>query len=288
MALVRDMTFEPYNTGSLRAARHLESSGRSLFPRWQMPLVFTFIVLFLWLVFILYKKFISEHKTSWDQLFASITNKSLCASAITILASVYMPSNLACLFQLAYRTKLRQFPPWLNNWLLNRKQLGLLTFALGVGHAIISSILMSPEYFKNWYKPAESRLLHIKNQTRIIAPLNFMVWSGELATLLGVLALLTMSLLAIASIPAAGNLLNWREWQFVQSKLGTCTLLLAIGHVFSMALPVWIRDGFVDTMYSIGFPTIIFPVITLLMKFILCLPCFSRPINRTRRGEDFK
>ncbi len=113
-------------------------------------------------------------------------------------------------------------------------------------------------------------------------------WNGELAALLGVLAIVTMSILAVASIPAVGNLLNWREWQFIQSKLGTFTLLLAIGHVFAMATPRWINIGFVETLFSIGFPTVIFPVITILLKFILFLPCFSLPINRIRRGEDRK
>lgn len=115
-----------------------------------------------------------------------------------------------------------------------------------------------------------------------------MSWNGESAALFGVLTILTLSIFAIASIPAIGNLFNWREWQFIQSKLGTFTFVFATGHIFSMSLSTWIRLGFVGTLFSIGFPTVILPVITLLVKFILYLPCLSERINRIRRGEELR
>ena len=286
MSLAKSMGFESYNGGSLRAARHIESSNRSLFPKWRIPLFVTAIILIIWFLFISYKKFISQHHTSWHQLFANITNKALCATAITLLAVVYMPSNLAGIFQLVYGTRLRRFPAWLDGWLCSRKQFGLLTFFVALCHAIISLILISPEYYSSWYQPAEIIVLQDTNRTKISLPSSIMNWNGELAALLGVLAIVTMSLLAVASIPAIGSILNWREWQFIQSKLGTLTLLLAIGHVFAMALPNWVNIGFVKTFTSIGFPTVIFPVVTVLLKFILCLPCFSNPISQIRRGHD--
>jgi predicted dinucleotide-binding enzyme len=286
--LVREMNFESYNSGSLRTARDLESYTTFLFPLWKRPLIVLLIVLCIWLTYHIYTKFINTKTTSWHQLFLNITNKVLCASAITMLSLVYMPSNLACIYQLAYGTKERRFPMWLDQWLLNRKQLGLLTFAIGLCHAIITLVLISPAYYSTWFHPATVNIFPVKNQTTVVVKPGLMTWKGELASLMGILTLLTMSLLALASIPALGNLLNWREWRFVQSKLGTLTLFFAIGHVFAMAIPRWIERGLVQSLYSIGFLCVFFPVITILMKFLFWLPCFSRPIRRIRRGEKRK
>lgn len=287
-SLAKSMGFESYNGGTLRTARHIESSNQSFFPKWRIPVIVTTIILIIWFLFICYKKFVTEHQTSWHQLFACITNKAVCASAITLLAIVYMGSNLAGIFQLAYGTRLRRFPAWLDSWLLSRKQFGLLTFLLALFHAIISLILISPEYYRVWYQPAETIILPDKNHTRITLPSRIMNWNGELAALLGVLAFVTMSLLAVVSIPAIGNFLNWREWQFIQSRLGTFLLLLAIGHVLAMAMPDWVREGPLKIFSSIRFPIIVLPVVTVVLKFILCLPCFSRPISRIRRGDNLK
>ena len=283
--LAREMNFEAYNHGSLRTARHLESYTRSLFPLWKRPLLVLLTVLSFWTLYTIYHRFIATKTTSWHQIFLHMTNKVLCISAITMLALVYMPSNLACIFQLAYGTKERRFPVWLDKWLLGRKQLGLLTFAIGLCHALITLVLISPAYYTSWYHPSTVLVSPVQNQTKFTVHNGMMTWKGELATLFGILTLLSMSILALASIPALGNLLNWREWRFVQSKWGTVTLLLAIGHVFAMATPRWIERGWIQSLYSVGVHCIILPVITILMKLVFWLPCFSRPIDRIRRGE---
>jgi DMSO/TMAO reductase YedYZ heme-binding membrane subunit len=115
-----------------------------------------------------------------------------------------------------------------------------------------------------------------------------MTAKGELASLLGILTQLCMSVLAITSIPAIGNLLNWREWRFIKSKLGIVTLLLAIGHVVAMALPRWIAVELAKAFYNLGLLCLYFPLLTILLKFIFLLPCFSRPLYQIRRGQDAK
>ena len=287
--LAREMNFESHNSGSLRTARNLESYTRSLFPLWKLPIIIALIVILIWSSYTAYMKFISTQTTSWNQIFLHMTNKVLCTSAITMLAIVYMPSNLACIFQLAYGTKDRRFPVWLDKWLLSRKQLGLLTFAIALCHACITLVLMTPAYYSSWFQQVSITItLPIQNQTKIVIPNGLMTWKGELASLMGILTLFSMSLLALASIPALGNLLNWREWRFIQSKLGTLTLFFAIGHVFAMAMPRWIERGLVQSLYSVGFLCVFFPVITILLKFLFWLPCLSRPIRRIRRGERLR
>lgn len=46
------------------------------------------------------------------------------------------------------------------------------------------------------------------------------VWRMEIYLSLGVLALGTLSLLAVTSLPSIANSLNWREFSFVQVKQG--------------------------------------------------------------------
>ncbi|UJR35985.1 hypothetical protein I4U23_028725 [Adineta vaga] len=283
--LAREMNFDGFNNGTLRTSRHLESYTRFLFPFWRIPLIITLCVLSLWSLLTIYKKFISTKTTLWHQLFLHMTNKVLCTSAITLLALVYMPSNLACIFQLAYGTKDRRFPAWLDKWLLSRKQLGLLTFAVGLFHVVITLVLMSPAYYTSWFHPSSVSVSSVQNETKFLVQPGLMTFKGELASLMGILTILSMSLLALASIPAIGNLLNWREWRFVQSKLGTLTLLFAIGHVLAMATPGWVQKKSWSSLYSVGFLCVVFPVITILMKFFFWLPCLSRPIARIRRGE---
>jgi predicted dinucleotide-binding enzyme len=286
--LAREMNFESYNSGSLRTSRYLEKYTRSLFPLWRIPLLMLFIVLIIWTTFTIYRKFIESKTTSWHQIFLHVTNAVLCTSAITMLALVYMPSNLACIFQLAYGTKERRFPAWLDTWLISRKQIGLLTFGIAVFHVLVTLVLMSPAYYSTWFHPTTVIVSPVRNATKFIVQNSLMTWKGELASLMGILTLLSMSLLALSSIPALGNLLNWREWRFIQSKIGTVTLTLAIGHVFAMAMPRWIERGVVKTLYSVGFLCVFFPVITLLMRVLFWLPCFNRPIQRIRRGETQK
>ncbi|CAF3873918.1 unnamed protein product [Rotaria sp. Silwood1] len=196
-----------------------------------------------------------------------------------------MPSNFACIFQLAYGTRDRRFPKWLDRWLLSRKQLGLLAFVIALGHCIITIILVSPAYYSSWFHPIEVLVLTVHNQTQIVVGSSLMTAKGELASLLGILALLCMSILTITSIPAISNRLNWREWRFVQSKVGTVTLLFAIGHVLIMAIPYWIRVGLAQSLFGLDLLCLFFPIITIVLKFIFWLPCFSRLLYRIRRGQ---
>lgn len=46
------------------------------------------------------------------------------------------------------------------------------------------------------------------------------VWRMEIYLSLGVLALGTLSLLAVTSLPSIANSLNWREFSFFQVKQG--------------------------------------------------------------------
>ncbi len=59
ITLAREMKFDSFDVSSLRAARHLESTTRSLFPEWQIPMVVMLVVLSIWLIYTLCMEFIS-------------------------------------------------------------------------------------------------------------------------------------------------------------------------------------------------------------------------------------
>ncbi|CAF3743626.1 unnamed protein product [Adineta steineri] len=286
IALAREMNFESFNAGSIRAARRLESDTKSLFPQWRIPVLFALFLLCIWLTYILCMYYINYGGSSWNQLFLTMMNKALGPCVITMLAIVYMPSNLACIFQLSYGTRDRRFPVWLDRWMLSRKYLGLLTFAFALCHGLFTIILLSPAYIPSWFHSTEIQVMTIHNQTRLIVQGNLMTGTGEIAALLGVLTVLCMSILAITSIPAIGTLLNWREWRFVQSKLGTVTLLLAIGHVVAVGIPFWFPLTVAKAFYNLSSLCLYLPILTILLKFIFWLPCFSRPLYRIRRGQE--
>uniref|UniRef100_A0A452UBA5 STEAP3 metalloreductase n=1 Tax=Ursus maritimus TaxID=29073 RepID=A0A452UBA5_URSMA len=113
------------------------------------------------------------------------------------------------------------------------------------------------------------------------------VWRMEIYLSLGVLALGTLSLLAVTSLPSIANSLNWKEFSFVQSTLGFVALLLSTLHTLTYG---WTR-AFEDSHYKFYLPptftlTLLVPCVVILAKGLFLLPCFSRRLSRIRRGWE--
>uniref|UniRef100_A0A8C9JUQ4 Pyrroline-5-carboxylate reductase catalytic N-terminal domain-containing protein n=1 Tax=Panthera tigris altaica TaxID=74533 RepID=A0A8C9JUQ4_PANTA len=113
------------------------------------------------------------------------------------------------------------------------------------------------------------------------------VWRMEIYLSLGVLALGTLSLLAVTSLPSIANSLNWREFSFVQSTLGFMALVLSTLHTLTYG---WTRS-FEDSHYKFYLPptftlTLLVPCVVILAKALFLLPCFSRRLSRIRRGWE--
>ncbi|CAF0808452.1 unnamed protein product [Didymodactylos carnosus] len=285
-SVARDMGFEPVNLGALASSRKMEMYVLTLFPLWRLPFVLMLIVLTIWLVYVVYFYFMYKKVYNWHQIFIHVTNKVLCTSAITLLSMTYLPGSIAAFIQIFYGTKYRRFPEWFTGWLSSRKQLGLLTFSIALIHSLMSILVMSPAYYMSWYQPTNIivRRNFTDDQYFPLKPL--MIWKGEAASLFGILAIFCMSVLAVGSIPSVSNTLNWREWRFLQSSLGYLTLLLAVIHVFIMATPNWIKLGFPKMLYSIGFVSVALPVITLILKFAISLPCVNNYVTKIRIGWE--
>lgn len=115
---------------------------QEFFPNWRLPIKIAAIVSSLTFLYTVLREIIYPLVTSREQYFYRIPilviNKVLPMVSITLLALVYLPGVIAAVVQLRNGTKYKKFPPWLDRWMLARKQFGLLSFFLAVLHALYS------------------------------------------------------------------------------------------------------------------------------------------------------
>ena len=229
-----------------------------------------------------------------------------------------IPGQVAALLQVYRGTKHRRFPNFLDAWLKCRKQLGLLSFSLGVLHAVISVAILSPDYMGYFYhKPtvtmpamyqssnlttsfysipselfnpagnvSEAYVTKPSVNPSLVVPLQKtrMNWSGETATLIGLLALLVMAVLAVTSIPSVSEAMNWAEWTFVQSKLGYFTVFLSVAHVCVMAR-LWLKYPFFsgELWTKRKWLSCVLPILVLILKLLFSIPPLGTMLWKIRR-----
>uniref|UniRef100_A0A8C0SSH7 STEAP4 metalloreductase n=2 Tax=Canis lupus familiaris TaxID=9615 RepID=A0A8C0SSH7_CANLF len=112
-------------------------------------------------------------------------------------------------------------------------------------------------------------------------------WLSDSYVALGILGFFLFVLLGITSLPSVSNMVNWREFRFVQSKLGYLTLILCTAHTLvyggkrflSPASLIW----YLPSAYVIA---LIIPCTVLVIKFILILPCIDKTLTRIRQGWE--
>ncbi|KAF4794323.1 hypothetical protein TURU_103857 [Turdus rufiventris] len=84
------------------------------------------------------------------------------------------------------------------------------------------------------------------------------VWRMEIYVSLGILGLALLALLAITSIPSVSHSLTWREFHYIQSKMGYLALLLCTVHALVFAWNKWVdANQFIwssDDVEKSGFP----------------------------------
>lgn len=241
-----------------------------------------------------YRFYLAQEKLEWDQLPLKLLNKVFGATTLSLLALTYFPSTLAAVLQMAYGSKHRRFPDWLDGWLKARKQLGLLAFGVISLHVTISAVITSPTYMSTWFHKADilvkipANLTHDLVVRGSLGGTQWMTWIGELSILIGILAFALMSLLAVTSLPSVTNSLNWAEWRLVQSRLGYVMLTLAVTHVYVMGVTKWVKTGFPLLFFRVKFMSIVLPTTVLACRLLLLLPCFSVYLGRIRRGWERK
>uniref|UniRef100_A0A250Y200 Metalloreductase STEAP2 n=1 Tax=Castor canadensis TaxID=51338 RepID=A0A250Y200_CASCN len=304
--MVHAMGFKPVDMGPLASTREVEAMPLRLLPGWKVP---TLLALGLFVCFYGYNfirdvlhPYVQENKNKFYKLPVSVVNTTLPCVAYVLLSLVYLPGVLAAALQLQRGTKYRRFPDWLDHWLQHRKQIGLLSFFCAVLHALYSFCLplrRSHRYdlvnlaIKQMPPPACAPAPACPSlSTPGFANKGYLwdeeeVWRMEIYLSLGVLALGTLSLLAVTSLPSIANSLNWREFSFVQSTLGFVALVLSTLHTLTYG---WTR-AFEESRYKFYLPptftlTLLVPCVVILAKGLFLLPCFSRRLAKIRRGWE--
>ncbi|XP_045143361.1 metalloreductase STEAP3 isoform X2 [Echinops telfairi] len=286
--LVHAMGFLPVDMGSLVSAREVEAMPLRLLPSWKVPVL---LALGLFVCFYIYnfirdvvQPYVQEGKNKFYKLPVSLVNTTLPCVAYVLLSLVYLPGVLAAVLQLQRGTKYLRFPDWLDHWLQHRKQIGLLSFFCALLHALYSFCLpLRRSHRFDLVNLAVKQVLANKSHLWIEEE----VWRMEIYLSLGVLALGTLSLLAITSLPSIANSLNWREFSFVQSGLGLVALVLSTLHTLTYG---WTR-AFQESRYKFYLPptftlTLLVPCVVILARGLLLLPCFSRRLTKIRRGWE--
>ncbi|XP_063003607.1 STEAP1 protein [Elgaria multicarinata webbii] len=259
-----------------------------LFPKWRLPVKTALILSLLTFIYTFLRDVIHPLVTAQENVFYKIPilviNKVLPVVSITLLALVYLPGILAAGFQLRYRTKYRRFPQWLDRWMLSRKQFGLLSFFFATMHACYS--LCYPMRRSYRYKLLNWAYKQVK-QKKENAWIEHDVWRMEIYVSLGILGLALLAILAVTSIPSISQSLTWREFHYIQSKMGYLALLLCTIHALVFAWNKWIDIGqFIWYTPPTFMIAVVIPIVVLVCKSILLFPCLRKKLQKIRSGCD--
>ncbi|XP_055974576.1 metalloreductase STEAP4 [Sorex fumeus] len=288
IAIVPSLGLTPLDQGSLKAAKEIENYPLQLFPMWKFPFYLSaalFIFFFFYGVIrdIIYF-YVSKKKDVTFSLAYSIPSHVCPIVALILLGLVYLPGIIAAILQLYRGTKYQRFPNWLDHWMLCRKQLGLISLGFACLHVLF--IVSTPlRYIALWhFKNMTITQVALKKESPIST---YRAWLNDSYLTLGVLGFFLFVLLGITSLPSVSNLVNWREFRFIQSKLGYLTLVLCTAHTLvygwkGFVCPVILR-WYLPSTYMIA---LIIPCTVLVIKCILILPCIDRTLNRIRQGWD--
>uniref|UniRef100_F7A7A3 Ferric oxidoreductase domain-containing protein n=1 Tax=Monodelphis domestica TaxID=13616 RepID=F7A7A3_MONDO len=261
---------------------------QEFFPQWRLPIKMAAIIALLTFLYTCLRDIIHPFVMTRAHFFYKIPilviNKVLPVVSITLLALVYLPGVIAAAFQLHHGTKYKRFPEWLDKWMLARKQFGLLSFFFASLHAVYS--LSYPMRRSYRYKLLNWAYQQVQ-QNKEDAWDEHDVWRMEIYVSLGIVGLALLALLAVTSIPSVSNSLTWREFHYIQSKLGIFCLFLGTVHALIFAWNKWVDvKQFVWYTPPTFMIAILLPIVVLVGKGILLLPCYRKRIQKIRHGWE--
>uniref|UniRef100_A0A8C8CNU6 Metalloreductase STEAP4 n=1 Tax=Oncorhynchus tshawytscha TaxID=74940 RepID=A0A8C8CNU6_ONCTS len=282
IAVAIKLGFSALDRGFLSVARELEDFPLQLFPQWRLPLriaiglsaAFFFYLLIRDIIY----AYVTQSKDISFRIMVSLANKVCPIVSLIMLSLCYLPGVLASFLQLYRGTKYRRFPDWLDRWMLCRKQLGLLALGFAFLHVLYTLII--PIRYYVWFKATErtNRTTQFDMTT---------AWRGDSYLSLGILGFGLYVLLGITSLPSVSNALSWREFSFIQSKLGHLTLLLCTAHTYLYGWNRFLSSSTYKWYTPPGYMLcLVLPSVVLLLKLLLITPCVDRTITRIRQGWE--
>ncbi|KFQ27537.1 Metalloreductase STEAP4, partial [Merops nubicus] len=288
MDIVRAVGLTPLDKGSLLAAQEIENYPLQLFPMWKFPIFLslglTAFFFFYCLALDVIYPYVYQNKDFSFFIVISIPNRICPILALILLALVYLPGVLAAIIQLYRGTKYRRFPDWLDKWMLCRKQLGLVALAFASVHVLYTLVIPIRSYVR-WRISSHTISQALNNKTEPLNTTN--AWLSDSYVALGILGFFFFFLLGITSLPSVSNNVNWREFRFVQSKLGYLTLILCTAHTLVYGgkwfLNLSLYKWYLPHAYMLS---LIVPCIVLVIKFVLIFPCLDKPLTQIRQGWE--
>lgn len=288
MDIVRTLGLTPLDQGSLTAASEIENYPLQLFPMWKLPFYVSAFLCGFFFVYCVIRDviypYVYEKKDSTFRMAVSIPNRVFPIAALTLLSLVYLPGVIAAVLQLYRGTKYRRFPGWLDRWLLCRKQLGLLALGFAFLH-VIYTLLIPIRYYVRWRLENRTISQAISKKENPFSTTS--AWLSDSYLSLGILGFFFFVLLGITSLPSVSNTVNWREFRFVQSKLGYLTLILCTAHTLIYGGKKFLNPStlrwYLPSAYVLA---LIIPCTVLVAKFILILPCVDKTLTRIRQGWE--
>ena len=281
MQLAQDMGLKPVETGRLCAARALEKEPLKVFPEWKFAFWMTVALLILTVGYIYLRFFIYlSVKRIRSYAIMPIANTVLGCMVLLLLSFVFLPGVLAGIIQLVRGTKYSMFPKWLDLWLKARKQLGLFALLFAAIHACVSLILLSGEYYSGMSNVLAVNGTHIYHRFR---------WNAEISLLFATLSMTVLGIQGVASLPTVNQSMSWREWDFVQSKLGYIGFFFGFLHVAFYAGMVFSPKSIQRWKYGIPhqlFLFMIFAATVMVLKVLLIAPGIDGTLKRIKAGWE--
>lgn len=280
--------FTVLDRGSLSAARELEDFPLQLFPEWRLPIHLTigftaFFFFYLLTRDVIYAR-VDQGKDISFRIMVSLANKVFPIVSLILLSLCYLPGVIAAFLQLYRGTKYKRFPDWLDRWMLCRKQLGLIALALASLHVFYTLIIPIRYYVR--FRIASITISQIKeNKTDTFD--TTIAWRTDSYYSLGILGFGLYLLLGITSLPSVSNVLSWREFSFIQSKLGYLTLFFCTFHTYLYGWNKFLRITSYKWYSPPGYMlSLVVPSIVLVLKLLLLLPCVDKSLTRIRQGWE--
>ncbi|CAG6015529.1 unnamed protein product [Menidia menidia] len=280
--------FTVLDRGSLSAARELEDFPLQLFPEWRLPIrlavgltaAFFFYLVIRDIIF----SYVEQGKDISFRIMVSLANKVFPIVSLILLSLCYLPGVIAAFLQLYRGTKYKRFPDWLDRWMLCRKQLGLLALALASLHVLYTLIIPIRYYVR--FRIAAHTISQIKeNKTSEFD--TTMAWRTDSYYSMGILGYGLYVLLGLSSLPSVSNSLSWREFSFIQSKLGYLTLFFCTFHTYLYGWDKFLRlsayKWYTPPAYMLS---LVVPSVVLVLRLLLFLPCMDRSLIRIRQGWE--
>ncbi|XP_070691719.1 metalloreductase STEAP4-like [Pempheris klunzingeri] len=280
--------FTVLDRGSLSAARELEDFPLQLFPEWRLPLLLAIVLTAFFFIYVVMRdivySYVEKGKDTSFRIMVSMANKVFPIVSLIMLSLCYLPGIVAAFVQLYRGTKYKRFPDWLDRWMLCRKQLGLMALAFASLHVLYTLIIPIRYYVR--YKIGESTISRIK-ENRTSSFDSTTAWRSDSYYSMGILGFGLYVLLGISSLPSVSNALSWREFNFIQSKLGYLTLFFCTFHTYLYGWNRFLYSYSYKWYTPPGFMlSLVVPTVVIVLKLLLLLPCVDRSLTRIRQGWE--